>query len=161
MQRKPGRELYLCSEMVGVLVNPSRSLPANLEEVSEHSLVMLLDEEIPRGSNIQIVCKSQNINGVVETITPDELLGWYVRVRLTAGAIDLERFLADNITSFHAVYAPELPQRVVHQHSPRVARTRPARVPRIPARRTDQTVRAVQGKGLPRLSPKVFTLERI
>jgi hypothetical protein len=82
MQRKLGRELYLCSEMVDVVVGQSRSLPANLEEISEHSLVLLLDEEIPRGANIQIVCNTQILNGVVETITADELLGWYIRVRL-------------------------------------------------------------------------------
>ena len=59
-----------------------RSLPANLEEISEHSLVLLLDEEVPRGANIQIVCNTQILNGHVETITADELLGWYIRVRL-------------------------------------------------------------------------------
>ena len=84
MQRKLGRELYLCSEMVDVVVSQSRSLPANLEEISEHSLVLLIDEEIPRGANIQIVCNTQILNGVVETITADELLGWYIRVRLAS-----------------------------------------------------------------------------
>ena len=141
MQRKLGRELYLCSEMVDVVVSQSRSLPANLEEISEHSLVLLIDEEIPRGANIQIVCNTQILNGVVETITADEILGWYIRVLLAAGAIDLELFMKHNITAFHAVYAPEQAQRVAHQHSPRVAASKKRRVARIPAKRTDQIVR--------------------
>ncbi len=57
-------------------------MTANLEQISEHNLVILADEELADGSSVTVLCKSHELNGVVEYAEYDEVLGNFIHVRL-------------------------------------------------------------------------------
>lgn len=78
--------MNLCSELVQVVCDGShgatRMMTANLEQISEHNLVILAEENLPQGSSVTVLCKSHELNGVVESAEYDEVLGNFIHVRL-------------------------------------------------------------------------------
>src|ERR1017187_9302338 len=75
----------LCSELVSVARLHGgwwQAMTGNLEEIGERSALILTDSAIPRGSKVQVKREMHVLKGVVESCTFDELLGFFVDVRL-------------------------------------------------------------------------------
>jgi hypothetical protein len=73
---------YLCSELVSIGGRHSRSVPGNLEAISQWSVVLLTDIPLRRGTEVSINTKEHILKGVVERCNVHEPLGCYVEVRL-------------------------------------------------------------------------------
>jgi len=77
---------HLCSELVSIAcMNSSRRLHAiagNLEEIGEWSALVLADAPIRCGTKVRVACERFQLRGLVESCTFEELLGFFVRVRL-------------------------------------------------------------------------------
>jgi hypothetical protein len=54
----------------------------NLEEIGEWSAVILTDQAIARGTEVHIACETNRLIGTVESCTFEDLLGYFVSVRL-------------------------------------------------------------------------------
>lgn len=76
----------LCSELVSVArLHGSgwwQAITGNLEEIGERSALILTESAIPRGSKVRVKREGHVLKGVVESCTFDELLGFFVDVRL-------------------------------------------------------------------------------
>jgi hypothetical protein len=76
---------FLCSEVVFITrVDPGNgpALLSNLEEIGEDFAEVLTDRPFPGGSAVQIVTKTCILQGIVECSSPDQVLGFFVRVKL-------------------------------------------------------------------------------
>lgn len=86
MYYKPHPEVFLCSELVNAVYLAGEKttvrLTANLEEISEHRLLLLADEPITPGTDLEVRCKSRTFNGKVESAELDGVLGWFIQMRL-------------------------------------------------------------------------------
>jgi hypothetical protein len=79
---------HLCSELVSIVFpsdkrNP-RALSGNLEEIGEHTAVVLSDAPIKGGSKVRIACQTHALKGVVKSCTFQQWLGFFVEVELDA-----------------------------------------------------------------------------
>jgi hypothetical protein len=76
----------LCSELVSVAWGDNHCRPqvieGNLEEIGEWSAVLLTEQPIVRGTDIHIKCEASRLNGIVESCTYEEPLGYFLGVRL-------------------------------------------------------------------------------
>jgi hypothetical protein len=76
----------LCSELVSLAWADNHSRPqvieGNLEEIGEWSALLLTERPLPRGVELHIQCEASPLNGVVESCTFEDLLGYFVTVRL-------------------------------------------------------------------------------
>jgi hypothetical protein len=79
---------HLCSELVSVArLSGRRSLDAmdgNLEEIGEWSALILLQDAVPIGTRVRVKGKLHELKGVVRSCTFDQLLGYFIDIRLGA-----------------------------------------------------------------------------
>ena len=75
-----------CSELISVVL-PHSSQPesANLEEIGESSVVVLMDRAVRAGTRIALKCRTKMLYGIVASYTIDEHLGFFVEILLDAG----------------------------------------------------------------------------
>src|SRR5271166_6580534 len=119
---------YLCSELIPLLYEDSsgatRRLIGNLEEISGHSAVVLVESEIEPGSPVAMAIKGNDLYGQVESCSYDEILGWFVKVQLHPDSQwSGQRFLPEHFLALgipepiavedplHAVHAPKVSPR--------------------------------------------------
>ncbi len=76
----------LCSELVSIAWADNHSRPqvieGNLEEIGEWSALLLTEESVHRGTEIHITCGASRLNGIVESCTFEDPLGYFLGVRL-------------------------------------------------------------------------------
>jgi len=101
---------YLCSELIPLLYEDNsgatRRLIGNLEEISGHSAVVLVENEIERGAPVAMAIKGNDLYGYVESCSYDEILGWFVKLHLHPDSQwSGQRFLPEH---FLALGIPEL-----------------------------------------------------
>jgi hypothetical protein len=76
---------FLCSELVSVLYETqagrTRSAIANIEEISASSATLLSDERLPEGKPVAFAAKGHTLQGTVECIEKDEMLGYFAKVK--------------------------------------------------------------------------------
>jgi hypothetical protein len=79
---------HYCSELVTVArLSCPRSLEVldgNLEEIGEWSALILLQDAVPIGTRVQVKGKVHELKGVVRSCTFDQLLGFFIDIRLDA-----------------------------------------------------------------------------
>lgn len=76
-----------CSELVSVIVRQGEALlPGNLEEIGESSAVVLMDHSIRTGTPVTIACRARKFNGIVQSFTCDEHLGFFVEILFEPGS---------------------------------------------------------------------------
>ena len=77
---------YLCSHLVALAFpengRKKRTVPANLEEISERTAIVLSDYRIRRGVRVDIDCKPHCLRGVVVSSVYRHQLGFFSEVRL-------------------------------------------------------------------------------
>lgn len=82
---------YLCSELVTVTYEHEpgqiRQMTANLEEISTHSAVVLLEEQPTLGATISLAVKGRDLFGVISGRLYDAALGWFTIVALDAASL--------------------------------------------------------------------------
>jgi hypothetical protein len=75
-----------CSELVSVVCRLDGgwrlAVSANLEEIGESSVLVLTQTRIRLGTRITLDCKTRELKGVVESCVLDEILGFFVEIRL-------------------------------------------------------------------------------
>jgi len=101
---------YLCSELIPLLYEDNsgatRRVIGNLEEISGHSAVVLVEGPIESGLPVAIAIKGNDLYGYVESCSHDEILGWFVKVQLHRDSQwSGQRFLPEH---FLALGIPEL-----------------------------------------------------
>lgn len=78
----------LCSELVRVLYEDhsrrTRAMIANLEQISLNYAVLLSDDCPQHGDPIMFDAQGHDFYGTVESIEPDETLGWFTKIKLDA-----------------------------------------------------------------------------
>lgn len=57
-------------------------MTVNLEEISETSALLLSEYRIAPGTHLDIRCQTHHLHGVVEAAEEDEVLGYFLRIRL-------------------------------------------------------------------------------
>src|ERR1700720_3480319 len=72
---------HLCSELVAVTWGDCEGC-GNLEEIGEWTALVLLEDFVPRGTQIRIRCEGYELKGFVETYEFEEPMGFFVEVRL-------------------------------------------------------------------------------
>jgi hypothetical protein len=76
---------YLCSELVSVLYEDSsrqtRSMVANLEEISPDSAALLSEQPFAVGTAISLMLKNNDLYGITESNEYDPILGWFTTIR--------------------------------------------------------------------------------
>ena|ERR1700676_3124549 len=79
---------HLCSELVSVArLSGQRLLDAvdgNLEEIGEWSALILLQDAVPIGTRVRVKAKARDLKGIVRSCTFDQLLGFFIDIRLDA-----------------------------------------------------------------------------
>ena len=79
---------HYCSELVTVArLSCQRSLEVlngNLEEIGEWSALVLLQDAVPIGTRLQVKGKVHELKGIVRSCTFDQLLGFFIDIRLDA-----------------------------------------------------------------------------
>lgn len=83
MRNHPQRR-HVCSQLVSILCNCERLISGNLEEIGEHSALVLVDSPIRCSSQISIACDKHNLRGIVKSCMFTGLLGYLVEVTLDA-----------------------------------------------------------------------------
>jgi hypothetical protein len=58
------------------------AVSANLEEIGESSALLLTETRIRLGTRIALDCKTRELKGIVESCILDEILGFFVEIRL-------------------------------------------------------------------------------
>jgi|SRR5579871_1084718 len=101
---------YLCSHLVSVIAQGNRQLqsviPSNLEEIGERSALLSVPKPIGRGTKIRIECAGHQLNGVVETSSFEEPVGYLLEVELD----DESRWSEDRFTPDHLLKINGKPQ---------------------------------------------------
>ena len=75
----------LCSELVIVTSTHRRGrqgILANLEEIGERFVELLMDSSFPRATSVRIVTKDHELEGFVQDCRRDPQLGFFVKVKL-------------------------------------------------------------------------------
>lgn len=84
--RSSANRMNLCSELVSVLYEDrsrkTRQTLANLEEISETSAVLCLEERVQRGRAISFRCRNHDLYGIVESCVAHPQLGFFVTMTL-------------------------------------------------------------------------------
>ena len=77
---------HLCSELVSVARLSGRRLldavDGNLEEIGEWSALILLQDAVPIGTRVRVKGKVHELKGIVRKCTFDQLLGFFIDIRL-------------------------------------------------------------------------------
>ena len=77
---------HWCSELVSVVrmekSQPPQVIPGNLEEIGQRTAVVLTEDSVPIGAKLQITCKGHRLKGIAESCSFDEILGFFVKIRL-------------------------------------------------------------------------------
>jgi len=76
---------FLCSEVVFLARTDQGNgcaFPSNLEEIGEDFAEVLADRAFPGGSAVRIITKTSVLQGLVHSCSRDELLGFFVRIKL-------------------------------------------------------------------------------
>jgi hypothetical protein len=58
------------------------AVSANLEEIGESSALVLTETRIRLGTMVALDCKTRELKGIVESCILDEILGFFVEIRL-------------------------------------------------------------------------------
>ena len=86
MGKKHPLDRHWCSELVSLIrmekSRPPEVIPANLEEIGKRTAVVLTEDSVPIGAKLQITCKGHRLKGIAESCRFDELLGFFVQIRL-------------------------------------------------------------------------------
>lgn len=86
MQQRFHSYPHLCSELVWIAAGRAdgeRKIGnANLEAISERRLLLLAEEPIEHGADITICVRSYVLKGTASACCTDDLLGYYIEVRL-------------------------------------------------------------------------------
>src|SRR5438270_6500852 len=85
MRHVPGKTNWLCSELVTLRfdqVAENKAIPANLEQVSPSSVILLSDIPVPCGCQLSILVQGQELRGEVSDQSFDAVLGWYLTIEL-------------------------------------------------------------------------------
>jgi len=84
--RSSASRMNLCSELVSVLYEDrsrkTRQLTGNLEEISQTSALVCLEERVQRGRAISFRCRQHDLYGVVESCIAHPQLGYFVTITL-------------------------------------------------------------------------------
>jgi hypothetical protein len=79
-----------CSELVSVarIARDGRteSVIGNLEEIGEHSALVLTESPIAAENRVDIACGSHVLKGAVKSCTRDHALGYFIEIELTRGS---------------------------------------------------------------------------
>lgn len=82
---------YLCSELVTVTYEHQpgkiRQTMGNLEEISTHNAVVLLDDKPSLGASISLAVKDCDLFGIVSARIYDATLGWFAIVAWDAASL--------------------------------------------------------------------------
>ncbi len=78
----------LCSQRVSLICSDLdgrwRTIPGNLEEIAEESGMVLADGPISCGKKVRILCRTNQLNGIVQACVHDDVLGFLVEVKFDA-----------------------------------------------------------------------------
>lgn len=77
---------HMCSELVSVEAlgqGPAAVVPGNLEEIGEWNALVLTEAPLPRGAKVRVTCGSYQLKGIVESCRRDDVLGYFVELRLS------------------------------------------------------------------------------
>ena len=82
---------FLCSELVTVTYEQDpgqvRQVTGNLEEISTHSAVVLLEEQPSLGASISFAVKGRDLFGIIKGRLHDAALGWYTLIGLDTASL--------------------------------------------------------------------------
>jgi hypothetical protein len=78
---------YLCSELIALTFSDGRGQTANLEEIGENSALVLTEQPVRRGAKLNINCGSHTLKGTAEACRLDQLLGYFVEIRLDPASL--------------------------------------------------------------------------
>jgi len=73
---------YLCSELIDLTFSDGRGQSANLEEIGENSALVLTEQPVRRGVQVNINCGNHTLKGIAGACRFDKLLGYFVEIRL-------------------------------------------------------------------------------
>ena len=73
---------YLCSELVKLTFSDGWGQSANLEEIGENSALVLTEQPVPRGAKLKLHCGSHTLEAMAGACRFDQLLGYFVEIRL-------------------------------------------------------------------------------
>ena len=73
---------YLCSDLVNLTFSDGRGQSANLEEIGEHSALVLTEQPVPRGAKLKINCGDHTLKGTAGACSFVKTLGYIVEIRL-------------------------------------------------------------------------------
>jgi hypothetical protein len=73
---------YLCSELVNLTFSDGWAQSANLEEIGENSALVLTEQPVPHGAKLNLNCGSHTLEGMAGACSFDQLLGYFVEIRL-------------------------------------------------------------------------------
>ena len=73
---------YLCSELVNLTFSNDWGQSANLEEIGENSALVLTEQPVPKGAKLNKSCVSHTLQGIADACRFDQLLGYFVEIRL-------------------------------------------------------------------------------
>ena len=76
---------FLCSEVVFLAradKGNGSAFPSNLEEIGEDFAEVLTDRPFPCGSAVRIITKTSVLQGLVQSCSRDEMLGFFVQIKL-------------------------------------------------------------------------------
>ena len=87
MAKQVSLERNWCSELVSVVrvnrTGGSESIPGNLEEIGERSVLVLTESPVPVQSRVHIACRTHVLRGVSKSCKYDPLLGYYIEIELS------------------------------------------------------------------------------
>ena len=86
MAKQFSLERHWCSELVAI-VNVTRrgvaeSVPGNLEEIGEHSALVLTERPFPAGSRVHMACRAHILRGITRSCEFHRELGYFVEIAL-------------------------------------------------------------------------------
>ena len=88
MQAHERFRFHLCSELVSVTRLSSRRLlqavDGNLEEIGEERALILMQDAVPAGTRVRVKVKAHELKGFVSSCTFDQLLGFFIEIKLDA-----------------------------------------------------------------------------
>jgi hypothetical protein len=109
MVRPTAIDRHLCSEMVVVTrTGQCRRIPGNLEEIGEWFAEILTDRAIPLNAAVRVSSRTHQLEGVVESCTFCQPLGFFVKVKLAQSSRWSERsFTPQHLLKFRREPEPK------------------------------------------------------
>jgi hypothetical protein len=98
MAKQLSVERHWCSELVSVVNvirrGVARSVPGNLEEIGEHSALVLTECPLPIASRVHIACREHVLRGVTKSCEFHPGLGYFVEIELAPASRWSRRWFA-------------------------------------------------------------------